>query len=106
MSYILAVNPNMISETGIPVGAAFMATALGAAIATVVMALIANIPVSLAPGMGVNAFFTYTIVGGTFLAATGSQSAAWGNWLYMARSIGDFVSRRTYFRRDIIYAAS
>lgn len=62
MSYILAVNPNMISAAGIPIGGAFIATALGAAIATFIMAITANYPVALAPGMGVNAFFTYTIV--------------------------------------------
>lgn len=62
MSYILAVNPTMISNAGIPLGGAFIATALGAALATIVMACTANYPVALAPGMGVNAFFTYTIV--------------------------------------------
>ncbi|HHX78162.1 MAG TPA: NCS2 family permease [Acholeplasmataceae bacterium] len=62
MAYILAVNPNMISAAGIPIGGAFIATALGAAIATLIMAFTANYPVALAPGMGVNAFFTYTIV--------------------------------------------
>lgn len=62
MSYILAVNPTMISAAGIPIGGAFIATALGAALATLVMAFSANMPVALAPGMGVNAFFTYTIV--------------------------------------------
>lgn len=62
MSYILAVNPGMISASGIPLGGAFLATAIGAAIATIIMALVANYPVALAPGMGVNAFFTFTIV--------------------------------------------
>ncbi|VEU83074.1 NCS2 family permease [Acholeplasma hippikon] len=62
MSYILAVNPSMISASGIPLGGAFLATAIGAAIATLVMAFVANYPVALAPGMGVNAFFTFTIV--------------------------------------------
>ncbi|MDY0276927.1 MAG: NCS2 family permease [Acholeplasma sp.] len=62
MSYILAVNPEMISAANVPLGGAFIATALGAAIATIVMAFTANYPVALAPGMGVNAFFTYTIV--------------------------------------------
>ena len=70
MSYILAVNPGMISAAGIPLGGAFIATALGAAIATIIMALLTNFPVALAPGMGVNAFFTFTIVGG--IAGTGS----------------------------------
>lgn len=62
MSYILAVNPTMISDAGIPIGGAFIATALGAVIATLIMGLIANYPIALAPGMGINAFFTYTIV--------------------------------------------
>lgn len=62
MSYILAVNPSMISASGIPLGGAFLATAIGAAIATIIMAFVANYPVALAPGMGVNAFFTFTIV--------------------------------------------
>lgn len=70
MSYILAVNPVMISEAGIPLGGAFIATALGAALATIIMAFLTNFPVALAPGMGVNAFFTYTIVGG--IAGTAS----------------------------------
>lgn len=62
MSYILAVNPGMIGDAGIPLGGAFLATAIGAAIATLIMAFTANYPVALAPGMGVNAFFTYVIV--------------------------------------------
>ncbi|CCV64881.1 Xanthine/uracil/vitamin C permease [Alteracholeplasma palmae J233] len=62
MSYILAVNPTMIGNAGVPLGGAFIATAVGAAIATIIMAFTANYPVALAPGMGVNAFFTYTIV--------------------------------------------
>ena len=62
MSYILAVNPDIITSSGIPLGGAFIATALGAFIATLIMAFTANYPVALAPGMGVNAFFTYTIV--------------------------------------------
>ena len=64
MSYILAVNPQVISDSGIPWGAAFTATALSAAIATLAMAFLANLPVALASGMGLNAFFTYTVVQG------------------------------------------
>ena len=63
MAYILAVNPGMLSETGMPWGGVFTATALSAAIATLVMAFIANLPIALAPGMGLNAFFTFTVVG-------------------------------------------
>lgn len=62
MAYILAVNPGMLSATGMAAGGVFTATALSAAIATLVMAFAANLPVALAPGMGLNAFFTYTVV--------------------------------------------
>ena len=61
MAYILAVNPGMLSETGMPFGGVFTATAIASAIATLVMAFLANLPVALAPGMGLNAFFTYTV---------------------------------------------
>ena len=68
MSYILVVNPGIASglwsgHEGIPYGGVFVATALGACIATLLMAFLANLPVALAPGMGVNAFFIGTIVG-------------------------------------------
>lgn len=62
MAYILAVNPSMLAETGMSAGGVFTATVVASAIATLVMAFLANLPVALAPGMGLNAFFTYTIV--------------------------------------------
>jgi AGZA family xanthine/uracil permease-like MFS transporter len=62
MAYILAVNPGILSATGMPAGGVFTATALSAMIATVVMALLANLPIALAPGMGLNAFFAFTVV--------------------------------------------
>lgn len=64
MSYILAVNPGMLSLCGggMTFGAVFTATAIASAIATLVMAFVANLPVALAPGMGLNAFFTFTVV--------------------------------------------
>ena len=62
MAYILAVNPNILGATGMDRGALFTATALASAIATLVMALLANLPFALAPGMGLNAFFAYTVV--------------------------------------------
>ncbi len=62
MAYILAVNPAILSETGMDFGAVFTATALSSAIATFVMAFAANLPAALAPAMGLNAFFTYTVV--------------------------------------------
>ncbi|MCQ2613260.1 MAG: NCS2 family permease [Treponemataceae bacterium] len=66
MSYILAVNPGMLGEVGngMNFGNVFTATAIASAIATLVMAFCANLPVALAPGMGLNAFFTYTVVFG------------------------------------------
>ena len=62
MAYILAVNPGMLKDTGMPWGGVFTATVLSSAIATLVMAFSANLPVALAPGMGLNAYFTYTVV--------------------------------------------
>lgn len=62
MAYILIVNPSILSATGMDKGALFTATALSAAIATLVMALVANLPFALAPGMGLNAFFAFTVV--------------------------------------------
>jgi AGZA family xanthine/uracil permease-like MFS transporter len=62
MSYILAVNPNMLSDAGLPKGAVFTATVISSLVATLIMGLAANLPVALAPGMGLNAFFTYAVV--------------------------------------------
>lgn len=61
MVYIIFVNPNILSQTGIPKDAVFVATILATVIGTLVMALFANVPYALAPGMGLNAFFTYTV---------------------------------------------
>ena len=63
MAYILAVNPSILGGAGMDPGAVFTATALAACLGTVLMGLLANCPFVLAPGMGINAFFTYTIVG-------------------------------------------
>ena len=62
MAYILFVNPAILGETGMDKGAVFVATCLAAAIGSALMGLIANYPIALAPGMGLNAFFTYTVV--------------------------------------------
>src|SRR5690554_1337345 len=62
MAYILIVNPNILSEAGMDWGGVFTATALSAVIATLIMAFYANYPFALAPGMGLNAFFTYYVV--------------------------------------------
>jgi len=63
MSYIMFLNPIIMSKTGMPFDGLFLATCLGAAIATILMGLYANWPVGLAPGMGLNAFFTFSVVG-------------------------------------------
>ena len=62
MAYILAVNPNVLSATSMDHGAVFTATALASLIGTLLMALLANYPFALAPGMGLNAYFAYTVV--------------------------------------------
>ena len=75
MAYILFVNPSILGETGMDKGAVFVATCLAAAIGSTVMGLIANYPIALAPGMGLNAFFTYTVVlhmGHTWQVALGA----------------------------------
>lgn len=64
MAYILAVNPGMLAETGMNQGGVFTATAISSAIACLMMAFMANYPFALAPGMGLNAFFTYSVVFG------------------------------------------
>lgn len=62
MAYILFVNPNILKDAGMPVNATFAATAIAAAVATLIMGVYANYPIALAPGMGLNAFFTYAVV--------------------------------------------
>lgn len=63
MAYIIVVNPAMLSAAGMDYGAVFAATCLAAAIGSLIMGVFANYPIALAPGMGLNAFFTYTVVG-------------------------------------------
>lgn len=62
MAYIIAVNPLILSKAGMPAGSVFVATCLAAAVATAVMGFYARYPIALAPGMGLNAFFAFTIV--------------------------------------------
>lgn len=62
MAYILAVNPDILSATGMDKNALFTATALSAIVGTLIMALVAKLPFALAPGMGLNAFFAFTVV--------------------------------------------
>lgn len=63
MSYIVVVNPQILAAAGIDPGAAFVATCLAAAIGSLAMGLVANYPIALAPGMGINAYFAFTVVG-------------------------------------------
>lgn len=76
MAYIVFVNPDVLGETGMDPGAVFVATALAAAVGTLIMGVWANLPIAQAPGMGLNAFFAFTVVLGmgipwqTALAAT------------------------------------
>lgn len=72
MAYILAVNPAMLGETGMSVQGVFLATAISSAVATIIMGLVANYPVALSAGMGVNALFTYTICFGMGLSYQGA----------------------------------
>ncbi len=74
MAYILAVNPQILAQAGIDPGAAFVATCLSAAIGSALMGLLANLPIALAPGMGLNAYFTFAVV----LGAGVSWQAALG----------------------------
>lgn len=63
MSYIIFVNPTILSGTGMDKNAVFVATCLAAALGTLIMAFVANYPIGMAPGMGLNAFFAFTVVG-------------------------------------------
>lgn len=63
MAYIVVVNPSILSSTGMDFGAVFVATCIAAVVGTLIMGLWANYPIALAPGMGLNAFFAFTVVG-------------------------------------------
>src|SRR5580698_7466865 len=64
MAYIVFVNPAILKDAGMPVPAVFAATCLAAAFGTILMGVFARYPIALAPGMGLNAYFTYTVVKG------------------------------------------
>ncbi len=68
MSYIIFVNPDILANAGMDAGSVFVATCLSAAIGTLIMGLYANFPIAIAPGMGLNAFFTYGVVLGMGIA--------------------------------------
>ena len=63
MVYIAVVNPAILSETGMDFGAVFVATVLAASLSTLIMGVFANYPIAIAPGMGLNAYFAYSVVG-------------------------------------------
>ena len=63
MAYILAVNPGILSASGMDFGKVFAATAIASALATLIMGLVANLPFALSAGMGLNAFFAFTVCG-------------------------------------------
>ncbi|WP_371861557.1 NCS2 family permease [Pseudoduganella armeniaca] len=64
MAYIIFVNPTILAEAGMPKDSVFVATCLAAALGTAIMGLYANYPIGMAPGMGLNAYFAYAVVGG------------------------------------------
>ena len=64
MSYILFVNPSILADAGMEWGAVFLATIIASVIGTLVMGVVANVPYAQAPGMGINAFFAYTVCAG------------------------------------------
>src|SRR5262245_64174627 len=64
MAYIIFVNPTILSEAGVPFSGALFATCIASAVGSLMMGLVANYPFALAPGMGLNAYFTYTVVKG------------------------------------------
>ena len=98
MAYIIFVNPGMLSQTGMPFQAVFLATIIATIAGTLVMALFANVPYAQAPGMGLNAFFTYTVCFG--LDFTWEQALA---MVFICGMINIFITV-TKIRKSIIKA--
>lgn len=98
MSYIIFVNPSMLAQTGMPWGAVFLSTIIASVVGTLVMALFANVPYAQAPGMGLNAFFTYTVVFG--LGFTWQQALA---MVFICGIVNIFITV-TKIRKSIIKA--
>jgi len=96
MSYIIFVNPGMLSQTGMPWGAVFLATIIASIVGTLVMGLFANVPYAQAPGMGLNAFFTYTVCFG--LGFTWQQALA---MVFICGLVNVFITV-TKIRKSII----
>ncbi|HUU28891.1 MAG TPA: NCS2 family permease [archaeon] len=98
MSYIIFVQPAVLSDAGMDFGSVMMATCISAAAASLIMGLWANYPVALAPGMGENFFFTYTVVIG--------MGVSWQNALGMVILSGIFFILLSYFRlRELVLDA-
>lgn len=88
MAYILAVNPAILANTGMDAGALVTATAIASALGCVLMALLTNYPIALAPGMGLNAFFTYEICLGMNVPWQGALAMVfWNGVLFMLISV-------------------
>lgn len=98
MSYIIFVNPMILSQTGMPWGGVYLATIIAAMIGTLVMGLFANVPYAQAAGMGLNAFFTYTVVFG--MGFTWQQALA---MVFLCGIINIFITI-TKIRKSIILA--
>lgn len=98
MAYILFVNSGIVASTGLPFTGIFVATALSAALTTLFMGVYANLPIALAPGMGLNAFFTYTLVLGMGMTPAAALSA-----VFLSGLVGIAVSV-TPLRRMIVDA--
>ncbi|PRY83525.1 AGZA family xanthine/uracil permease-like MFS transporter [Alkalibacterium olivapovliticus] len=98
MSYIIFVNPQILSLTGMPTQAVFLATVFSTAIGTLILALYANVPYAQAPGMGLNAFFTYTVV---FALGFSWQEALF--MVFLTGIVGILITV-TSIRKKIIHA--
>jgi len=98
MAYIIFVNPNILSQTGMNWGAVYVATILAAAIATFIMAFVANVPYAQAPGMGLNAMFTYVVCLG--MGLPWEQALA----IVFICGIINIIITVTKIRKMIIYA--
>ena len=98
MAYIVAVNPSMLENAQMDFGAVFVATCLAAAFGSIFMGAVANLPVALAPGLGLNAFFTYSIVIGMNLSwQTALGAVFWSGVIFLILSL-------TGIRERVVYA--
>ena len=99
MSYIIVVNPRILAEAGMPIEGVLFATCISAAMATLVMGLWANYPIALAPGMSLNAYFTYSVVLGKGVP----WQTALGSYLFPARFFFSSRSRASANKSSTAY---